>query len=426
MPVAQQIETPPAARAVLPREGLPAEVIWSEMDRSAENDVRWHEGRVAALVYLAGDDVLEVAKKAYERGFSTNGLAPTAFPSLKRYETEVIEMTANLLNAPEGRGNITSGGTESILLAIKIARDRARVLQPWITEPEIVLPATAHPAFNKGAHYFGLKPIRTGFGSDYRADLDAYAAAITDNTVLLVGSAPNYVHTMIDPIPEMSELARARNISFHVDACVGGFFLPWVEKLGRKIIPFDFRNPGVTTISADLHKFGYTAKGASALICRDAEIYRYGEFFFSDWPGGTYRTPTLTGTRPGGAIAAAWAVLNYLGEDGYLRLTERTMTFIDRFRREIEATGELFVVGEPDMSLVAYGAHMLDIVAIGDGMQARGWMVYLERVPPSIHVMFSPGHDQFLDRYLNDLREVIELVRTGEIVREREELKYGQ
>lgn len=416
----------PGLAVALPRHGCSPDEIWATMDQAVADDVRWQDGRVAALVYLAGDDVMSVAKEAYFRGFSGNGLAPTAFPSLKRYEEEVIGMTASLLHAEHGVGNITSGGTESILLAVKIARDRARELQPSITAPEMVLPETAHPAFNKAAHYFGLTPIRTPVGADFRVDLAKYQAAITENTILLVGSAPNYVYTMIDPIPALSELARERNISFHVDACVGGFFLPFVEKLGREIIPFDFRNPGVTTISADLHKFGYTAKGASTLICRDAEILRYQGFAFSDWPGGTYRTPTLTGTRPGGAIAAAWAVLHYLGEEGYLRLTERTLRMVDRFVAAIDAIPELYVVGQPDMSLVAFGSDSLDIVAVGDGLQERGWFVYLERVPPSIHLMLSPGHDAIIDRYLDDLREVLDLVRRGEVSRQRDEIKYGQ
>jgi glutamate/tyrosine decarboxylase-like PLP-dependent enzyme len=414
------------ARTTLPERGISAPDLWKTMESEAGADVRWQDGRVAALVYLAGEDVYEVAKTAYLRAFSGNGLAPSAFPSLKRYETEVVEMTAGLLNAPRGMGNITSGGTESILLAVKIARDRARVRQPHVAQPHIVAPETAHPAFNKAAHYFGLDITRTPSGADYRVDVDAYRNAITENTVLLVGSAPNYVYTMIDPIPELSELARERDICFHVDACVGGFFLPFVEKLGYDIIPFDFRNPGVTTISADLHKFGYTAKGASTLTCRDEEIYQYQEFAFSEWPGGTYRTPTLTGTRPGGAIAAAWAVMNYLGEAGYLRLTQKTMDFMARLRVEIEAISDLYVVGEPDMSLIAFASDALDMVAIGDGMQERGWMVYLERVPPSIHLMLSPGHEPFLDGYLSDLREVVELVRAGKIVRQRDELKYGQ
>lgn len=414
-------------RVTLPAEGRSPAELWATMDEEAGADVRWQDGRVAALVYLAGDDVLEVAKEAYERGFSTNGLAPTAFPSLKRYEAEVVEMTAALLNGSEqATGAITSGGTESILLAVKIARDRARERQPWISAPEIVMPETAHPAFNKAAHYFGLKPVRLATGESYRVDLDAYRAAVTERTVLCVGSAPNYVYTTIDPIPEIAEIARERDISCHVDACVGGFFLPFVEKLGYRRTPWDFRNPGVTTISADLHKFGYTAKGASTLTCRDEEIGRFMEFSFSDWPGGTYRTPTLCGTRPGGAIAAAWAVMNYLGEAGYLRLTRRAMTMVERVVAEIDAMPELYVLGQPDMTLIAYGAHELDVVAIGDGMQALGWFVYMERVPPTIHLMLSPGHDAFIDRYLGDLRAVVERVKRGEVVRERDEIKYGQ
>jgi glutamate/tyrosine decarboxylase-like PLP-dependent enzyme len=411
---------------MLPHRGRSADSLWEEMDRAEVDDVAWHEGRVAALVYLAGDDVAQIAKEAYIRSFSTNGLAPSAFPSLKKYESEVIQMTGSLFHGEQATGAITSGGTESILLAVKIARDRARANQPWIMEPEMVLPETAHPAFNKAGHYFGVKPIRVPTGDRYRVDVARYEAAITENTILCIGSAPNYVYTMIDPIPELSELARAREISFHVDACVGGFFLPFVEKLGYPRIPFDFRNPGVTTISADLHKFGYTAKGASTIICRDPEIGGYAGFSFSDWPGGTYFTPTLTGTRPGGAIAAAWAVMNYLGEDGYLRLTKQTMDFVGRLTEEIEAIPELYVVGEPDMSLIAYGSDSLDIVAIGDGLQTRGWFVYLERVPPSIHLMLSPGHSAFIDRYLDDLREVVQLAREGKLARERNEIKYGQ
>lgn len=413
-------------RRSLPRQGRSPAELWAEMDQASRDDVNWQEGRVAALVYLAGEDVHEVAQEAYLRGFSTNGLAPTAFPSLKAYETDVIDMTASLFHGDEAVGSITSGGTESILLGVKIARDRARDRQPHITSPEMVLPETAHPAFNKAGQYFGVKAIRVPTGAGYRVDLDQYEAAITENTILCVGSAPNYVYTMIDPIPELSELAHARDISFHVDACVGGFFLPFVEKLGYPRTPFDFRNRGVTTISADLHKFGYTAKGASTIICRDPEIASYQGFAFSDWPGGTYRTPTMTGTRPGGAIAAAWAVMNYLGEEGYLRLTKQTMEFVGRLLDDIEAIPELYIVGEPDMSLVAFGSHTLDMVAIGDAMQDRGWFVYMERVPPSIHLMLSPGHAAFIERYMNDLREVVELAKAGAISRQRDEIKYGQ
>jgi glutamate/tyrosine decarboxylase-like PLP-dependent enzyme len=410
----------------LPKEGISADQIAALMDGASTDDVDWEHGRVAALVYLAGDDVTQVSKDAYLRGFSTNGLAPTAFPSLGQYESEVIDMVSALLHAQSAVGAITSGGTESILLAVLIARERARKHQPHITKPTMVLPETAHPAFNKAGFYFGIEPIRVPTGEGFRVDVDRYASAITDDTILCVGSAPNYVYTMIDPIPELSEFARARDISFHVDACVGGFFLPFVEKLGYRRIPWDFRNPGVTTISADLHKFGYTAKGASTLICRDDEIGSYMGFHFADWPGGSYRTPTLTGTRPGGAIAAAWAVMNYLGEEGYLSRTKTTMNFVEDLMESIEAIPELYIVGEPDMSLVAFASDSLDMVAIGDAMQERGWFVYLERVPPSIHLMLSPGHAPFMEKYITDLTEVVELARTGTIERKREEIKYGQ
>ena len=404
-----------AASVQLPKAGRSPSAIWATMDEARQADVQWQQGRVAALVYLPGDDVVAVAKEAYLRFFSENGLSPRAFPSIDRFEREVVAMTAALLHGEHALGNITSGGTESIILALKIARDKARAEHPEITEPEIVLPETAHPAFNKGAHYLGLKAIRTPVGPDFQLDLDAYRDAVTDNTVLLVGSAPNYPFGMIDPISEMAEIAAERRISFHVDACVGGYFLPFLERLGTPITPFDFRVPGVTTISADLHKFGFAARGASVLLCRDADIYQYQGVRFTDWPSGIYSTPTLAGSRPGGAIAAAWAVMQYLGEEGYVRLTQQAMRAATRLQAGIRTIPGFQVFGEPVMSVFAFGSPERDMAAVAAGMEARGWFVHPQRRPPGIHVMLSPGHDAFIDTYLADLRAVVDLVDRGQI-----------
>jgi glutamate/tyrosine decarboxylase-like PLP-dependent enzyme len=411
--------------AHLPETGRTPEDLWAEMDASREADVVWREGRVAALVYLPGADVTDVAREAYMRFFSENGLSPRAFPSLGRFEREVIEMSASLLHGDNAVGNITSGGTESILLALKIARDRARVVQPHITAPEIVVPETAHPAFNKGAHFLDMNVIRVPVGVDFRVDLASFEAAITDNTVMLAGSAPNYPYGMVDPIPEMAAMAQERGISFHVDACVGGYFLPFLEKLGYELIPYDFRVPGVTTISADLHKYGFAARGASTIISRDADIAQYQGMTFSDWPAGIYSTPTMAGSRPGGAIAAAWAVMQYLGEEGYKRLTQQTMAAAQHLIDGVEEMPGFEVYGQPDASIVAFGSPDRDMAAVAEGMEERGWFVHRQRRPSGIHVMLSPGHEPFIDGYLADLRDVVARVDRGEVQSTGQDARYG-
>lgn len=412
-------------RARLAGPGLAPEAIWAELEAARADDVAYAEGRVGGLVYLGGDDVHEVALEAYSRYFSANAMSLKAFPSLARFERELVEMAGGLLHGPDVVGNVTSGGSESIMMGVKTARDRARARQPHVTAPEMVLPFSAHPAFNKAAHYFGLKAVRTPLGPDHRVDLDAYRAAVTENTVLLVGSAPNYPFGMVDPIDEMAALAADRDISFHVDACVGGFCLPFVEKLGRTLPRWDFRATGVTSISADLHKFGYTAKGASTILYRDQAIADFAGFQFEEWPSGVYRTPTITGTRPGGAFAAAWAVMRYLGEDGYLDLTRRTLEFVGRLIDGINAIDGLIVRGQPDMSVLAYGSDTLDIYAVADGMEARGWFCYRERFPRGIHLMLSAGHAAIVDRYLADLAAATEDVRAGRVLGRETEARYG-
>ena len=285
----------------LNEQGVPADELRESMRQMASEDKQWKERLAAGVSYPAGDDVLEVAQQAYIDFFSVNALYPSIFPSTGRFEREVIEMTAGLLHGENAVGAISSGGTESNLLGVKSARDRARALRPEVTAPEIVAPASAHPSFQKAADYFGLELVSTPLTPDGLVDVPAYHAAVTDNTVLMVGSAPSTVLGMVDPIPKMAAPAEQRGISFHVDACVGGYFLPFTEKLGYDVIPWDFRVPGVTTISADLHKFGYTAKGASAILSRDPDIFQYQVFDFGppERPQGYYVTPTIAGSRPG-------------------------------------------------------------------------------------------------------------------------------
>ena len=312
-------------------------------------------------------------------------------------------------------------------MGVKSARDRAREVHPEITAPRMVVPESAHPAFWKAAHYFGLELIRVPLGQDLQIDIDAYRSAIDDATVLLVASAPSLTLGMVDPIGELAPLALARDINFHVDSCVGGFFLPFAEKLGYPVPLFDFRVPGVTTISADLHKFGYTAKGASVILSRDPGIYRFQGFRFGgpERPDDWYVTPSMTGTRPGGAIAAAWAVMTYLGEEGYLRIVGTTMAYLRRWWDGIEAIDGLEVMGEPAMSVFGYTSREIDIFAIADGLEARGWLVTRDSHPvPAIRFMQSAGHEPFVDAYLADLREVAGLVRAGHLTSEGGRASY--
>jgi glutamate/tyrosine decarboxylase-like PLP-dependent enzyme len=277
----------------------------------------------------------------------------------------------------------------------------------------MVLPVTVHPAFEKAAHYFSVKPLHIPLTADYRADIDSLRAAIGDNTVLAVGSAPCYPYGVIDPIPEMATLAAERGVAFHVDACLGGFMLPFLRRLGYSIPPFDFSVPGVTSMSADVHKYGYAAKGASVVLYRNKEIRRHQFFSYADWPGGLYGSPTMTGTRPGGAIAAAWAALRYLGEDGYLRLARTAMDATKRLIDGINAVPGLVVRGEPQMSVFAFGSDSLDIYAVGDALDARGWRADRLQLPPNLHLMVTATHEHVVAAFLTDLAEATRSVATS-------------
>ncbi len=309
----------------LPRHGQSHDQVLAALSAFRARDADWKSGRTFSLVYYGGEELLCLLRDAFWMYFSENALNPQAFPSLRRFETEVLAMVADLLGHPEAAGTMTSGGTESILMAVKTARDWARVHRPQATEPEMLLPATAHPAFHKAAHYFGVRAVLVPPGADFRTDAAAARALLNDQTILVVGSAPSYPQGVIDPITDLAALAQEHGILCHVDACLGGMLLPFLRKLGEPLPPFDFAIPGVTSMSCDLHKYGYAAKGASVILYRDRALRQFQFVAYSDWSGGLYGSPSAAGTRPGGPIAAAWAVLHYLGEEGYLRMAKATI-----------------------------------------------------------------------------------------------------
>jgi glutamate/tyrosine decarboxylase-like PLP-dependent enzyme len=393
------------------------------MEDARAHDVQWRQGHVFSLVFDAGDEVNELAKAAYTTFFSENGLNPTAFPSLRRFETEVVAMVGGLLGGDgHTAGNMTTGGTESILMAVLAAREWARANRPKISRPEMVLPSTAHPAFDKAAHYFGVKAVRVPVGDDFRADVDATRQAITLDTVLVVGSAPSYPHGVVDPIAELAALARQRRILCHADACVGGMMLPFVRRIGYPVTPFDFSVPGVTSLSVDLHKYGYAAKGASVILYRSRELRRHQLYATTDWPGGIYASPTMTGTRPGGAIAAAWAVLNFLGLEGYQRIARTVMQTTTRLRDGINAIDGLRVLGQPEMSVLAIASDKDNVYEIGDEMGLRGWHLDRQQFPSSLHLTVNYAHRDVADRFLLNLAQSVLATREPSLRRSGNQL----
>jgi sphinganine-1-phosphate aldolase len=385
------------------------------MKRYRDRDADAAHARLFSLVYATRPDVLDVAKEAYTAFFAENALNPMAFPSLRRMETEVIAMTSAMLHAPEGSaGTMTSGGSESLLLAVKTARDWARAARPHVKKPEMLLPITAHPALFKAAHLTDVEPIIIPTKKDLAADENAARALVTDNTILVVGSAPQYAHCVVDPITELAKIASDRGILCHVDGCFGGFMLPWVEKLGYPVPPFDFRVPGVTSISADLHKYGYGAKGASTVVYRTRALRRHQFFVHADWPGGLFGSAGVLGTRPGGAIAAAWAVMNYLGEEGYLDLAKRAMKATQTIAKGVRSIPGVEVLGEPPMTALAIGGKdNVDVYVVGDHMQARGWHFDRGQNPPSLHLTVSPAHDTMADEFITDLKVAVDKARAS-------------
>jgi sphinganine-1-phosphate aldolase len=389
-------------RRPLPDRGADWADLKAEMLGYAAGDVRWREGKTAVYVFNAGPDVERVQKEAYALFMSENGLGPAAFPSLKRMEAEVVGFGLQLLHGPEGAaGAITSGGTDSITMAVKAARDFARKEKGVAGPLNIVVPRSAHPAFDKACAVMEIEVRRTPL-ADYLADPAAMSAAADASTVMLVGSAPNFPHGLMDPIEALSDLAVARDLWLHVDACVGGYIAPFVRMNGEAIAPFDFELPGVRSMSADLHKYGYCAKGASTVFFRSETLMQFMVFDFRDWPGGRMVTPTLAGTRPGGAISAAWAVMNFLGVEGYLA----KHALVTEARAKIAAGAEALgftVLGRPQLGLLAFTRSDVDCLAIWAKLRERGWFSGITTEPKSLHLMLSPIHAEVADTYLADL-----------------------
>ena len=400
----------------IPAKGLDHADILNQMGEYGGQDVNYRDSRTWSLVYHLNNKHTEFLKQAYGLYFSENALNPMAFKSLKRFETDVINMTANMLHGDKNSvGVLTSGGTESCLLPVLTYRDMAKSKRKLPFKPEIIAPESIHVAWTKAAKYFGVKIIYAPLREDFRVDVEAVRKMISRRTIMLVGSAPSYPHGVIDPIGELSQVAQQYNLPLHVDACLGGFLLPFIEKNGGSIPVFDFRLPGVTSMSADVHKYGFAAKGASTVIYRDMKYMKHQFFIHADWPGGVFASPALLGTRPGGAFAAAWAAMHALGEDGYCENARQIMEITARLKTGINAVNGLKVLGRPDMSVFAYHSvdENINIFAVGDQMEGRGWQIDRLQRPEGLHVMVVPGHAKIADEYLADLKDAVQAVRSN-------------
>jgi sphinganine-1-phosphate aldolase len=396
-----------------------------EMQRA---DVPVHGGRTLAYVYDSGlAEADEIGRRAVAAYAGSNGLDPTAFPSLLQMENELVGKACDLLDAPDGAvGTITSGGTESVLLAVQTARDA----RPDVDEPEMVLPTTAHAAFHKAAHYFGVRVVAIAVGDDFRARPDAMASAITERTVLVVASSPSYAHGVVDPVEQIAAAAAARGVRCHVDACIGGWVLPYAARLGREVPAWSFAVEGVTSISVDLHKYAYAPKGTSVLLHRDAGLRRPQFFASADWPGYTMLNSTMQSTKSGGPLAGAWAVVHTIGDAGYLELTRLVLDGVDRLVEGVAGIDALRVVGRPDSTLAALGTDATcDVFTIADAMTRAGWWVQpqlsFQGAGPTLHLSLSAATAPLVDQFLDALRSAVDqAVAAGPVVLDPEVIAF--
>ncbi|HIO40459.1 MAG TPA: aminotransferase class V-fold PLP-dependent enzyme [Candidatus Marinimicrobia bacterium] len=401
----------------LPASGIDRKDILNELKKiTSLEEKRWKDGLVSGAVYHGDSEHIDFLNEVYALQSQSNPLHSDLFPSASKFESEIVSMTAQMLGADKTNdevcGVVTSGGTESILLAMKTYRDRAREVN-GIRRPNIVIPVTAHAAFDKAGEYFNIKVKRVPIDNNYQANVNAVRKAANGNTICIVGSAPNFPHGIVDPINEMSEIARERGICFHVDACLGGFVLPWAEKLGYPFPAFDFRLSGVTSISADTHKFGYASKGTSVILYRSTELRHYQYYTIADWPGGLYFSPTFAGSRPGALSAACWATLLSMGEDGYLDSVKNILVTAEVIKKGISEISELKLMGD-SLWVIAFESKNLDIYKVMDQMTHEGWNLNGLHKPACVHICITLRHTQagVAERFLSDLKDAVTHVKT--------------
>jgi len=398
----------------IPETGRNREDILRDMEAMRrEEESHWKDGYVSGGVYNGDAGHIAFLNDVYALNSQSNPLHADVWPSSAKFEAEIVAMTASMLGGGglDIHGTVSSGGTESILLAMKTYRDRARDLR-GIRHPEIVVPVTAHAAFDKAGRYFGIKTVHVPVDGDFRADPIAAQKAVNHNTICIIGSAPSFPHGVVDPIKELSELARRHHIGFHTDACLGGFVLPWAAKLGYPVPPFDFSLPGVTSISADTHKYGYAAKGTSVILYRGRDLLHYQYYTTTEWPGGLYFSPTFAGSRPGALSAACWAAMTSIGAQGYLDATRKILETASEIREGVQGIAGLRLLGD-SLFVVAFASEVVDIYKVMDFMSRKKWSLNGMHKPTCLHLCVTLRHAQpgVAQRFINDLREAVDYVR---------------
>ena len=424
----------------IPAQGRSREQILEELRAmAAEEDRLGDAGRCSGSIYSGDHEHYHFLAEAFEVFAHSNVLQRDMYPSANKLEGEIVAMALDMLNGASVAGHhpgqepcgvLTSGGSESLISAVYAYREWARE-ERGITEPQMIMPRTAHVALDKGAHYFGVEVLHAPTGPDHLVDVDWVREHITDRTVLLVGSAGSYPYGLIDPIEALGAMAEEHGIGLHVDGCLGGFLLPWREKLGYPVDRFDFRVPGVTSISADTHKFGYALKGTSVLMYRDKHLRRHQYFTAPDWPGGLYLSPGISGSRSGGLIAATWASMLSMGQQGYLDAADAIFSTAARIRASVESVPELEVMGDPTF-LVAFKANpqALDDMAIfhvNDALIERGWRMNALHLPPALHFCVTRPNTQpgVAEQFDTDLRAAVEYAKNPTRATPRSGALYG-
>ena len=396
-------------RLSLPEKGLSHVEIIQEVTtlQKISGGIDWEEGWVSGALYNCSPELTALTTAVYGKFAWTNPLHPDVFPYIRKMEAEVIQWCVNIFNGgKDACGSMTSGGTESILMAMRAYREIG--YERGIEYPEIIIPASAHSAFQKAGDYFRMKVTRVPVDPHTRqVNMRAMAGAISGSTVVLVGSAPQFPHGIIDPIREIAQLARKRGIGMHVDCCLGGFIVPFLEKAGFEMEPFDFRVQGVTSISADTHKYGYAPKGTSVIMYASKELRQRQYFVDPKWQGGIYASPTLAGSRPGGLIAAAWATMMFMGMDGYVEATKKVVTVTRKIAEELRNIPGLYILGNPKASVVAFGSKEFDIYRLSTELTAKNWSLNTLQHPASIHLAVTMVHTKegVAERFIKDVRE---------------------
>lgn len=388
------------------------EVLAEVREMAGREDAMGDEGRVSGSLYCGDHDHYHFLTEVFEQFAHANVLQRDMYPSATKFESEILAMVSAMLHGPESGsdvcGVVTSGGSESLVTSVFTYREAGRAR--GVERPNIVVPVTAHVAINKGAYWLGVDVRKAPLRADHLADVDAVADLIDDNTVAVYGSAANYAHGLIDPIEDLAAVAAERGVGMHVDGCLGGFLLPWAERLGYDVPLWDFRVPGVTSISADTHKYGYALKGTSTLMYRSKELRKHQYFTYPDWPGGLYLSPGLAGSRSGGLIASTWASLLVTGEEGYLDAAQRILSTAVAMKRGIrERMPELQIVGDP-LFLVAFTSDEVDVYLVNDELKRRGWRMNSLQLPPALHfcVTRPNTHEGVVEGFLDDLRASVD------------------